>query len=385
MLTILLSSSPLAVITIRPELPPSKWYPSNPPDWLISIGLLSSGPSTSLDHSIAFHHIVLNDLHPTAHSWCQSRVTSYRGEEGWHHSVSLSVKIIVRCVCIILTHHCNCDNTRGRVVIMWSRDPCLVVIHVAIVLAYNWWTLINRHMTAWSSDHSWPQNHDQSQRCNTLWCSMDLPVDWIATIRMRSWELGTIHHTAFNKTAKCTSLHGPKYTLMYTPDYNRLHTPILLDLCFQLSSRDAPKYTPGHALKDAPNCIWCHTPSLLDLCNHVCSQDALKHTPKHAPKYTLKRQDNLTTCSHICSWVLDPETGWVAGTRHLEAGGGRWVVVAEIMTSVDIMVWTLLLAHPLRWDLTMPHGYGVGNCRLTFCRKGGQLDLGESRALTQIA
>ena len=27
----------------------------------------------------------------------------------------------------------------------------------------------------------------------------------------------------------------------------------------------------------------------------------------------------------------------------------------------------------------MPHGHGVDNCRLTFCRKGRQLDLEESR------
>jgi len=49
-----------------------------------------------------------------------------------------------------------------------------------------------------------------------------------------------------------------------TPDYNRLYTPSLLDLRSQLSSHDAPKYTPGHALKDAPNCTRWHPPSLLD-------------------------------------------------------------------------------------------------------------------------
>jgi len=32
----------------------------------------------------------------------------------------------------------------------------------------------------------------------------------------------------------------------------------------------------------------------------------------------------------------------------------------------------------------MPHGHGVDNCRLTFCRKNRQLDLGESRSPTQI-
>jgi len=32
----------------------------------------------------------------------------------------------------------------------------------------------------------------------------------------------------------------------------------------------------------------------------------------------------------------------------------------------------------------MPHGHGVDNFRLTSCRQGRQLDLGESRSLTQI-
>jgi len=100
----------------------------------------------------------------------------------------------------------------------------------------------------------------------------------------------------WNQTAKCTSLHAPKYALKYTPDCTRLYTPSLLDL----RSQDAPKYTPStlpstlpgmlrsevhswwHSTvhsqpawltlsrwsqvnsKDAPNCTRCHTPSLLD-------------------------------------------------------------------------------------------------------------------------
>ena len=32
----------------------------------------------------------------------------------------------------------------------------------------------------------------------------------------------------------------------------------------------------------------------------------------------------------------------------------------------------------------MPHDHGVDNCSLRFCRKGRQLDLGESRSPTQI-
>jgi len=32
----------------------------------------------------------------------------------------------------------------------------------------------------------------------------------------------------------------------------------------------------------------------------------------------------------------------------------------------------------------MPRGHGVDNCSLRFCRKGRQLDVGESRSPTQI-
>jgi len=67
------------------------WYRSW--DWLVSIRLLSPRPSTSLYHSIAFLHIVLKCLLPTGHSWCQSRVTLYRGDDGRCHSLSLWLAI----------------------------------------------------------------------------------------------------------------------------------------------------------------------------------------------------------------------------------------------------------------------------------------------------
>jgi len=104
------------------------------------------------------------------------------------------------------------------------------------------------------------------------------------------------------------------------------------------------------------------------------------------------------------------ETCWVADARHREAWGrlrvassvgwvassvrwaacGMWQVAgsgwraAEIMTSVDIIVWILSLARPPRRNLTMPHDHGVDNCSLRFCKNGRQLDLGDSRSPTQI-
>ena len=80
-----------------------------------------------------------------------------------------------------------------------------------------------------------------------------------------------------------------------------------------------------------------------------------------------------------------PGTGrQVAGGSRREAGGGRLVVATEIMTSVDIVVETLFLAWPLQRDLTIPHGHGVDNCSLRFCKKGRQFDLGKSRSPTRI-
>jgi len=141
------------------------WYTA--PGRLLSIRLLSSGPSASLYHSTAFLHMMLKCVDPTGHSKCQLRVTSYRGDDGWCHSWSPSIEHIAMCVCIVLTHHCNSDNTWRWVVMMWLSDICLAVIDLVNVRAYNWWTLIIRHMTTTSSDWSWRRNYDQSQSCNT--------------------------------------------------------------------------------------------------------------------------------------------------------------------------------------------------------------------------
>jgi len=39
---------------------------------------------------------------------------------------------------------------------------------------------------------------------------------------------------------------------------------------------------------------------------------------------------------------------------------------------------------PPQQDLMMPRDHGVNNCSPGFCRKGRQLDIGESRSPTQI-
>jgi len=80
--------------------------------------------------------------------WC--------GDDGCCHSLSLSIENIAMCVWTVITLNCNCENTRGWVMMKWSRDLCMAVIGVAIVQAYNCWSLINCHMTTSTSDLSWP-------------------------------------------------------------------------------------------------------------------------------------------------------------------------------------------------------------------------------------
>jgi len=193
---------------------------------------------------------------------------------------------------------------------------------------------------------------------------------------------------------------------LYTPNCSRWHTPSLLDLRSQVSSQDTPKHTSGHALKDTSKCTRWHTPSLLDC---MLPSKLSRHSQVHCQEGR-DSQSHLIICSYGCSCMLDPETCWVAdawhgdargwrhmtgsvwragGGRHVACGmwqvaGGRWCMLAEIMMSVDIIVWTLSSMWPPQQDLTMPHGHGVDNCSLRFCRKGRQLDLGESRSPTLI-
>jgi hypothetical protein len=65
--------------------------------------------------------------------------------------------------------------------------------------------------------------------------------------------------------------------------------------------------------------------------------------------------------------------------------GGRWHMLAAVMTYIDIVVRTLSLVWPPWQDLMTPQGHDVDNYSLRFCRKGRQLDLGESRCPTQFS
>jgi len=134
----------------------------------------------------------------------------------------------------------------------------------------------------------------------------------------------------------------------------------------RFTCRNILKYTCEHALKDAPNCTWWYTRS--HICSYLGSKDALKYIPKHALKYvpncviwytpsllgfmlpsSLSRgktlpisPDYMVPCMLLGIWSRDLQS------RSHQAPGDRWWVVrsgwhimAEIITSVNIQLWTL--------------------------------------------
>ena len=123
--------------------------------------------------------------------------------------------------------------------------------------------------------------------------------------------------------------------------HSQLHLmtlPACLTIRSQVSSQNTLKHTPEYALKYTSNYTWCHNPSLLEYmlpselsrCSQVHSRArSLLHSPeaKHS-------QSHLTICSHVCSWVLDPETCWVAGTMHREVYS-RWRVAEAGRQAAD--------------------------------------------------
>jgi len=178
--------------------------------------------------------------------------------------------------------------------------------------------------------------------------------------------------------------HTLEHALKFTPNCTRWHTSSLLDYmlpsqltrCSQVHSEYVFKYTPGHALKDSFNCTRWHTPSLLG--STFPSTLSRGKTLPISFDYMLPcmlpgaRSTDLLSCRSQA-----PGGGW-------RVADGAWRMVDEIMTSVDIIVWTSSLACPPWQDLTMPHGHGVDNCSLRFRMKGRQFELGESRSPTQI-
>jgi hypothetical protein len=112
------------------------------------------------------------------------------------------------------------------------------------------------------------------------------------------------------------SSHSQAHSQACSQVYSQLHLMILtacLTIYFQVSFQNTLKHSPGNAFKYTPKCTQCHTPILVDCtlpstlsrCSQVHTQ---VRCPLHCPE-ARHSQSHLTVCSHVCSWVLDPETG----------------------------------------------------------------------------
>jgi len=135
----------------------------------------------------------------------------------------------------------------------------------------------------------------------------------------------------------CTRLHTPslldctlpyQLSISFQPHswpwsqvHSQLHWMTLrasLTIHTQVSSQDAPKYTPSTFSSTLPGILSKSLLIALDgtllaclaLPSQVHSQES-RHSRSH-----------LTICFHVCSHVLNLETCWIEGARHQEAGGG---------------------------------------------------------------
>ena len=114
--------------------------------------------------------------------------------------------------------------------------------------------------------------------------------------------------------------------------------PACLTIYSQVSSQDAPKYTPRHALNATPNCTRCPAPSLLG--SRLPSKLSWGKTLPISFDYM-----------HSCM-LPGARTRDLLRYRSQAQGDGWWVadgawhMVAEIMTWVDIIVWIISLVRP---------------------------------------
>jgi len=145
-------------------------------------------------------------------------------------------------------------------------------------------------------------------------------------------------------TARCISLHAPKYTLKYTPDCTHWRLPACFTIrsqllsivhchpaCLLLSralsrysqvhSEYAPMYTtiyilmylPRHPLNNAPNCTqWytpslphCMLPSMLSRCSQAYSQ---AHSRIHSQLHLMTLPVCLTGCNQVSSQHVPKNT-----------------------------------------------------------------------------
>jgi len=132
-------------------------------------------------------------------------------------------------------------------------------------------------------------------------------------------------------TSCCIQLNSQMHFIVCSQALKTLSStlPACLTIHSKVSSQNTLKHTPEYALKYTPKCTRWHTPSLLDCtlpsklsrCSHAHSRAC---SQVHAPE-ARHSLSHLTICSHVCSWVLNPVTCWVAvpETGRQVAGGGR--------------------------------------------------------------
>jgi len=229
-----------------------------------------------------------------------------------------------------------------------------------------------------------------------LWYSSDY-VHLILYIMLQSTKLpNALQCTLPSKLSSGFQAHSQVRTQVHF----QLHLMTLsacLTLPFHGSVWSALWHTPEYALKYTPIALNATVTFWLNIHSKVISQDGLTYTPEHALHYSLQMQDtpNLSWlfvpmyapgCSIQRLAELQAPGTWrrmPGDERQGEAGRGL-MVAAEIMTSVDTIDWTLLLARPPQQNLTMPHGHGVDNCSPPFCTYSRQSDLRVSWSLSQM-
>jgi len=178
--------------------------------------------------------------------------------------------------------------------------------------------------------------------------------------------------------------------------------PACLTVHYQTSAQGALKHTPGHALKYASNYTRWYTPSPLGstLPSTLSSGKTLPISLDYMLTCTIlhARSRDLLSCRSQAPGGVSCRHQAPGGMRQVAyvgqwLVGGMWQVVCGtwwaaydgwIMTSVDIIVWTLSSARPPWQDPTIPLCCGVDNRSIRFRSKGRQLELGESRSPIEI-
>jgi hypothetical protein len=210
--------------------------------------------------------------------------------------------------------------------------------------------------------------------------------------------------------------YTPEYNLKYASNSTQWHIPSRLDSMLpgklsrsvqvhskyvpRYTSKDIPKYIAEQAFNNAPNWTWWYTRS--QICSYVGFHDALRYTSKHALKYVsncitwytpnllgslllslLSRGKTLPiSLDYMLPYMLLAiQLRDLKSCSHQAPGGRWWVVgsgghiVEEIITSINIKVWTISLLCPPQWDHAMPNSYGIANHNFRFGRKSRKLDL----------